>query len=83
MEEELSHNVLKIPRLIFENFTENIALNSNYGRYMNSSSLITFDEVSTCLLQVLKNIHGLLRDLYDENDKPFGGKIILLCGDLR
>ena len=36
-----------------------------------------------CHLQVLKVIDRFLRDLCDENDKrkPFGGKIILLCGD--
>jgi PIF1 helicase. len=38
-----------------------------------------------CPLQVLKIIDRLLRDLCHENDKrkPFGGKTILLCGDLR
>ena len=67
------------------NIIENIIANISYVRYINISSLIIIDEVSTCPLQVLKVIDRLLRDLCDENDKrkSFGGKTILLCGDFR
>ena len=68
---------------ILENSVANITENISYVHYINLSSFIIIDEVSTCPLQVLKI--RLLRDLCDENDKrkPFGGKTILLCSDFR
>ena len=72
------YNVFQLPIPILENSVANIAPNSSYGCYINSSSLIIIDEVSMCPLQVLKIIDRLLRDLRVENDrhKPFGGKTV-------
>ena len=77
--------MFKLPIPILENSVGNITASSSYGHYIKSSSLIIIYEVSMCLLQVLKIIDKLLQDLCDENDKhkPFGGKMILLCGDFR
>ena len=75
------HNVFKLPTPILEISVAINTVNGSYGRYINSSSLIIIDEVSTCHLQVLKVIDRFLRDLCDENDKlkSFRGKTILLC----
>ena len=50
------HNVFKLPIPILENYVANITPNSSFSCYINSSSLITIDEVSMCPLQVLKII---------------------------
>ena len=70
------HNVFKLPMPILEN---SVLLQIVAISLLNSSSLIIFDEVSMCPLQVLKIIDTLLRDLCHENEhKPFGGKTKLL-----
>ena len=76
--------MFKLPMPILENSVANITTNISYVLYINLLSLIIIDEVSMCPLQVLKSYNRLLRDLCDENDKrkSFGGKTILLCGNL-
>lgn len=79
------HNVFKLPIPILDNSTANVRPNSSHGRYINAASLVIIDEYSMCPKIALKIIDKLLKDLASNENKSklFGGKTILLCGDLR
>lgn len=57
------HNIFKLPIPILENSVSSITANSVQGRFINSASLITIDEISMYPISALKLIDRLLRDL--------------------
>lgn len=59
-----------------------ITMNSSRAAYIRAASVIIWNEAPMANPAVLACVEALLRSTMD-NEKPFGGKIIILLGDFR
>ncbi|XP_066915086.1 uncharacterized protein [Clytia hemisphaerica] len=73
------HTGLIIPTTDF--FPLNASSKSNLQKKLSCVEIIMIDEVSMVPSRLFRNIDERLRKIFDV-DKPFGGKSVLLCGDL-
>ncbi|XP_060129913.1 uncharacterized protein LOC132592021 [Zootoca vivipara] len=76
------HSQFKLPVPIVENTTSNIRLNSVDAERLRNSKIIIWDECTMAPSVALAVVSRLLQEIMD-NNKPFGGKVILLGGDFR
>lgn len=76
------HSTFKLPLNITAQTTCNVKINSKYADYLKSIDVILWDEISMTPKDAFECVNCLLRDICD-TDEPFGGKIIVLCGDFR
>jgi nucleoside-triphosphatase THEP1 len=76
------HSRFKLPLFIDKETEIDIKASSKQGQELISCNLIIIDEVSAMGKDTLDCIDRILRKLMD-NDKLFGGKVMVLCGDFR
>ena len=76
------HSRMKAPLVVSEKSTLNITAQSNLATLIRSCKLMMIDEATMLDRYMLEALDRTLRDLMD-NDKPFGGKILVLAGDFR
>ncbi|XP_065323150.1 ATP-dependent DNA helicase PIF1-like [Gordionus sp. m RMFG-2023] len=76
------HSGFKLPVPIFETSTSHMNLHSSLALDIKNSKLIIIDEATMMTKHALRCIDRLLKDIM-KNSHPFGGKVILLGGDLR
>jgi ATP-dependent DNA helicase PIF1 len=66
----------------YRDSVSSIKRNTNQARFISLASVIILDEASMIPGYFLVELDRLLKDI-TENELPFGGKIIILTGDLR
>ena len=77
------HSRLKAPLQPTEDSTLNISAQSSVAELVKRSRLMLIDEATMLHRFQLEALDCTLRDLTDQPDSPFGGKIIILAGDFR
>lgn len=76
------HSQFKLPLNLHESSVSQIRPNSDEAKVIKQSAIIIWDESTMASSYALEAIDRLLRDLMN-NDKPFGGKVVILGGDFR
>ena len=78
-----THSIFNLPISYFDEFsTCNINYHSKKAEYLREIMVIIVDEVPMLHRHLLEAMDRTLRDIMD-NDLPFGGKIVIFCGDFR
>ena len=77
------HNLFKLPVPILDTSTCSVAPNSKHAEYLRSVTLFIIDEASMVPVHALNAIDIMLRDITQQKDVPFGGKVFLMGGDFR
>lgn len=77
-----SHSVFKFPIPVFENSVSSIKPSSKAGHEIRETKVFIFDEASMIPSNALYCLDRLLRDIQN-NDMPFGGKVLILGGDFQ
>jgi hypothetical protein len=72
-----------LPVPILDNSTCNISPTSKQGELLRSTAVYIIDEVSMLPLHALHSIDTCLRDVTNNKDTRFGGKVMLFGGDFR
>jgi ATP-dependent DNA helicase PIF1 len=67
---------------VIENPMGNISRNSTTAKFLHQTAIILLDECTMTHKNSLKAIHLTMQNLRD-NQKIFGGALILLSGDFR
>ncbi|KAF7685569.1 ATP-dependent DNA helicase PIF1, partial [Cucumispora dikerogammari] len=76
------HSFFNIPLCIEETSRCGIKRNSQRAQFIREASLLIIDEVGMVDANVLNMINHLMKKIMN-NDRDFGGKIVLFTGDLR
>ena len=76
------HSRLKAPLIPSEESTLHIPAQSNLAKLIQKCKIMMIDEATMLDRYLLEALDRTLRDLCDQ-DKPFGGKILVLAGDFR
>lgn len=76
------HTTFKLPLVLDEYSTCNIPTQSSLADLMRQTSLIVWDEASMSSRFALEAVDRSLKDIVGVH-RPFGGKVVLLCGDFR
>jgi len=80
---DTAHSTFCLPVEYFDSSTTcNINYNSAKAQYLRKLKVIIIDEVPMLHKHLVEAIERTLRDIMD-NDLPFGGKLVVLCGDFR
>ena len=77
-----SHVTFKLPLNINDESTCNISPNSEYEIKLRKVKVIIWDEITMTSKHEFEAVNKLFRDIC-ENNKIFGGKLILVLGDFR
>uniref|UniRef100_A0ABD2WQT2 ATP-dependent DNA helicase n=1 Tax=Trichogramma kaykai TaxID=54128 RepID=A0ABD2WQT2_9HYME len=77
-----SHIAFKLPLDITSDCVCNVSPNSIYGDYLRQVKIIIWDEISMASKDAFEAVSRLLKDV-SNNDKLFGGKVIVVAGDFR
>ena len=77
------HSRLKAPLHPHEKSTLNITAQSSLARLLQRARLLLVDEATLLHRFQLEALDRTLRDLMNQQNIPFGGKIIILAGDFR
>lgn len=76
------HAQFKIPVMIDANTTIGVSANSAIGRQLRQARVIIWDEAGNTNCNLLDIVDAGLRNLC-QDQRPFGGKMVLLGGDFR
>ncbi|XP_058122371.1 uncharacterized protein LOC131285143 [Anopheles ziemanni] len=76
------HSTFKLPLILDENSHCNIPAQSQLADLMRQATLIVWDEASMSSRYALEAVDRTLQDIVGVR-RPFGGKVMLLCGDFR
>ncbi|XP_053568401.1 uncharacterized protein LOC128657987 [Bombina bombina] len=76
------HSQFKLPIPLLETSTSNMRMTSKDAEFIRNAKLLIWDEASMTPGIALKCVNNLLQEIM-QNNKPFGGKVILLGGDFR
>lgn len=76
------HSRFCLPVPYYRDSVSSIKRNTDQARFISLASVIILDEASMIPGYFLVELDRLLKDI-TENELPFGGKIIILTGDLR
>lgn len=76
------HSGFGIPIQIYNNSTSYILMTSIEAQNLRNAKLLIIDEASMMTTHALGCIDRLLKEVM-QNDRPFGGKILVLGGDFR
>lgn len=76
------HKTLGLPVPLYADSTSSIKAQSKEAEQLRNCDAFVWDESPMAPRHALEIMDRLLRDLM-ENDKPFGGKIVILGGDFR
>ncbi|GBM82795.1 hypothetical protein AVEN_139442-1 [Araneus ventricosus] len=77
-----AHSVFKIPIVLNATSTCNVKPNTQEAKLIGDTKLIIWDEAPMTHVHAFIAVDRLLKDLANCS-LPFGGKVILLCGDFR
>ncbi|KAL3846228.1 hypothetical protein ACJIZ3_003631 [Penstemon smallii] len=78
-----AHSRFKLPLDVDDDSNGKISKQTSLAKMIVESRLIIWDEASMASRHSIEALDGLLRDLCDKRDVPFGGKIVLFGGDFR
>src|SRR6266540_596046 len=78
-----AHSRFKIPIPIIETSTLNISKNSELADLIRMAKLIIWDEALMVHRYIFEAVDRTFKDLTDNSDEPFRGKIIVMEGDFR
>ncbi|GBM98286.1 hypothetical protein AVEN_42733-1 [Araneus ventricosus] len=76
-----AHSIFKIPLILNATLTCNLEPNTSEAKLLLDAKVIVWNEASMTHIHAFLVVDRLLKDL-TKCDEPFGGKIILLDGDL-
>ncbi|GBN42705.1 hypothetical protein AVEN_52569-1 [Araneus ventricosus] len=76
------HSGFKLPVPLLDTSVSSMRPTSPEADKLRQAVLIIIDEITMLTKEGLRCIDSLLRDLMN-NDKPFGGKVIIIGGDFR
>lgn len=77
-----AHSRFKIPIIIDERSTCNIAAQSDEAALIRNTDLIFWDEAVMQHRHVFEAVDRTFRDIR-QDERPFGGIVVCLCGDFR
>ena len=77
------HSRLKAPLTATEETTLHISAQSNLAKLVRISKLLMIDEATMLDRYMLEAMDRTLRDLMNNSEEAFGGKIVILAGDFR
>ena len=77
------HSRFKAPLTLSDESTLQISGQSSLAKLVRMAKLILIDEATMLDRLLLEALDRSLRDLMGQQNKPFGGKTILLAGDFR
>ncbi|KAG5088981.1 hypothetical protein GYH30_001400 [Glycine max] len=77
-----THSKFSIPVPTTHNSTCNILQGSDLAELLKMTKLIICDETPMCHMFSFEELDKSLKDIM-HNDRPFGGKVIVFCGDFR
>ncbi|XP_027150114.1 ATP-dependent DNA helicase PIF1-like [Coffea eugenioides] len=80
--ERTAHSRFKIPLDFSKTKSCQLSKQSSAAKLISESKLILWDEASMAKRDTIEAFDELLKDLMD-SDLPFGGKVIVFCGDFR
>jgi len=75
-----THSKFAIPVPATQNSTCNIHQGSDLAELLQRTKLIIWDEAPMCHKFSFEALDKSLKDMM-HNDRPFGGKVIVFCGD--
>uniref|UniRef100_A0A182NQA8 ATP-dependent DNA helicase n=1 Tax=Anopheles dirus TaxID=7168 RepID=A0A182NQA8_9DIPT len=76
------HSTFKVPLVLEENSHCEIPIQSQLADLLRQASLIVWDGASMSSRYALEAVDRTLQDVVGVN-RPFGGKVVMLCGDFR
>ena len=79
----ITHSRFKIPIPIIETSTLNISKNSKLADLIRMAKLIIWNEALIAHRYTFEAVDKTFKDLIDNSDEPFRGKIIVMGGDFR
>ena len=77
-----AHSRFGIPVPCYSDSSSNINKNSNAAELLKISKIVIWDEAVMANKCIIECVDRLLRDIMGV-DLPFGGKMMILCGDFR
>ncbi|KAG4038793.1 hypothetical protein PC123_g25647 [Phytophthora cactorum] len=81
MSERTAHSTFKIPLKLNDTSTCSIFKQSHLKGLIQKASLVIWDEAPMAHRHAFEAVDQSLRDLMDNDDEPFGGKVFVLSGD--
>ncbi|GMF63195.1 unnamed protein product [Phytophthora fragariaefolia] len=78
-----AHSTFKIPLELTNKSTCGIYKQSHLKRLIQRASLIIWDEAPMTHRHAFEAVDRSLRDIMDNDQEPFGGKVFVLSGDFR
>ncbi|KAG2846381.1 hypothetical protein PC112_g1507 [Phytophthora cactorum] len=79
----IAHSTFKIPLKLNDTSTCSIYKQSHLKGLIQKASLVIWDEAPMTHRHAFEAVDQSLRDLMDNDDEPFGGKVFVLSGDFR
>ena len=79
---QTAHSGFKIPIVLNETSVSSMKTNSQNAKRIHNASLLIIDETSMLSIHSLRVIDQLLKEIMN-NNRPFGGKVLILGGDFR
>ncbi|KAG2989065.1 hypothetical protein PC119_g19389 [Phytophthora cactorum] len=79
----MAHATFKIPLKLNDTSTCSIFKQSHLKGLIQIASLVIWDEAPMTHRHAFEAVDRSLRDLMDNDDEPFGGKVFVLSGDFR
>ncbi|KYM93650.1 ATP-dependent DNA helicase PIF1, partial [Cyphomyrmex costatus] len=77
------HKTFKLPVPLFANSSSSIKIQSKEAHYLKETDIFILDEAPMAPRYALEIMDRTLRDIMNNDDLPFGGKIVILGGDFR
>jgi hypothetical protein len=78
-----AHSTFKIPIKVKDDSTCNISKQSKVSQFIRRASLIVWDEAPMTHRYAFEALDRTLRDVLNNRDEVFGGKVVVLSGDFR
>ncbi|KAE9208495.1 hypothetical protein PF005_g12200 [Phytophthora fragariae] len=78
-----AHSTFRIPLKLNDKSTCAIYKQSNLKTLIQRASLVIWDEAPMTHLHAFEAVDRTLRDIMDNDQEPFGGKVFVLSGDFR
>ena len=81
------HSRFRVPVPFLAGSTFNIGANSSTAQLLRRATMILWDEAPMSNRNIMEGLDRALRDMYRDTEpqhhQPFGGKVVVLCGDFR
>ncbi|KAK9679576.1 PIF1-like helicase [Popillia japonica] len=77
------HSRFQLPVPVVENSTSRITRESDDARFIRDAKFLIWDEVSMSNRLTFELVDKTIRFLCNDNDRPFGGKVVIIGGDFK